>query len=48
VRICVKLRKAEGNCAIYRIQINANDKPGSDALQLCGDAQFSFLQPLKA
>lgn len=48
VRICVKLRKAEGNCAIYRIQISANDKPGSDALQLSGDAQFSFLQPLKA
>ena len=46
VRVCLKLRKAEGNCAIFRIQISATDKPGSDALQLDGDAQFSFLQPV--
>jgi hypothetical protein len=46
-RACIKLRKAEGNCAIYRIDIRASKDQGSDALQLYGNAQFSFLQPLK-
>ena len=44
-RICAKMRKSEGNCAIYRININASQMDGCDALRLDGNGQFSFLQP---
>lgn len=43
-RICAKMRRSEGNCAIYRININASRMDGSDALRLDGNGQFSFLQ----
>ena len=45
-RLCGKLRKSEGNCAIYRVDIHASDKSGSTALEMHGLARFSYLQPV--
>lgn len=43
---CAKLRKTQGNCAVYQLIINTDEKDGSDALRMSGFARFSFLQPV--
>jgi hypothetical protein len=47
-RLCTKLRKSEGNCAVYRIDISTTNQSGSDALLLSGFTRLSFLQPVKS
>ena len=44
--MCAKLRKTQGNCAVYQLIINTNERDGSDALNMSGFARFSFLQPV--
>jgi len=44
--MCAKLRKTQGNCAVYQLIINANEKDGSEALSMSGFARLSFLQPV--
>lgn len=47
-RACGKLRRSEGNCAVYRITVRANPNRGSDAMELVGNAQLSYLQALRS
>lgn len=47
-RACGKLRHSEGNCAVYRITVRANPNRGSDAMELVGHAQLSYLQALRS